>query len=399
MTRDVAGSSLADPLAVGRTILTNRLGFGPVNPGLSNAVSGRRRSALLDFYGQYARSGIGLVYIGGVAVSPSGRSNRGSLVMYDSSTTQLVAGVSETLRRHGTKLAVQLMHAGRQSSEAEIGCRPVAASGIPCPYYKAIPRAASIADLRQIVGDFVRASRFATEAGADLVEIHAAHGYLLSGFLSASSNVRTDAYGGSVRNRFRLLTEVVQAIRNDGTVPALGVRVNVRERLLDTVTVDETIAGLGSIAGELDFLSVTAGVYTESTDLVIPARAIGTSAWRHEAARIRAELGLPTFLAGNITGMEIAADLVGSGSADVSLLVRSLLADPDLFRKWQAGETDIQPCTELYLCKYHSRGASHVYCPYNPVLREHLLPKVSRRIPTQRSETLPETDDAGGGRG
>lgn len=400
MARIESGTPLGAPLLVGRTELPNRVGFGPVNPGLGDATAVRRDS-LFDFYRQFALGDIGLVYVGGVAVSPSGRSNRGSLVMTEPVTVRLITGVAETVQPSGTRLAVQLMHSGRQASASEIGHQPVAASALPCPYYRELPRSASAADLHGIRLDFVRSARAATQAGADLIEIHAAHGYLISGFLSASANIRRDAYGGSVRNRFRLLAEIIHSIRDECSAPALGVRVRIsaRERLLDTLTIEETIAGLGPIADELDFVSVSAGVYTESTDLVIPGRKLGAAAWRHEAARIRSELGLPTFLAGNIVSMEIAAEVVGSRQTDVGLLVRSLLADPDMFRKWQKGDANVQACTELYLCKYHSRGASHVYCPYNPVLRRQLLPKVSRRIPIQRAAKLTETDGAGGGRG
>src|SRR5262245_52907141 len=103
MTSEVTRASLAEPLLVGRTKLTNRLGFGPVNPGLSEANSARRQ-ALVEFYHQFAQGGIGLVYIGGVAVSPSGRSNRGSLVMPDVQAAELVREVSEQLGPSGTRL-------------------------------------------------------------------------------------------------------------------------------------------------------------------------------------------------------------------------------------------------------------------------------------------------------
>lgn len=365
-----ASAALLQPLTLRLTTLGNRLGLGPVNPGFFDA-DGRQSQVARVFYSTYAAAMLGIVYVGGVAVSDSGRSNRGSLMISGPGGAEALERIAAGTRRMGTALAVQLMHSGRQASSREIGHGLVAASPIPCDVHRETPRQATARDIATIVRWFQQAAGVAQRAGADVIEIHAAHGYLLSGFLSRHSNTRTDGYGGSVRNRFRLLAEVVAATREAAPSCDVGVRVNVAENVpADGLDVDELIEGLLPLRDAVDFVSVTAGVYTTGTDWIMPPRSLGQAPWRSRARAVRGALGKPVFLAGNIDTVELADSLVQDGFTDVCLMVRALLADPLLLRKWLAGRTaEVRACTELLLCKYHSRGRSAVYCPHNPPLK------------------------------
>jgi 2,4-dienoyl-CoA reductase-like NADH-dependent reductase (Old Yellow Enzyme family) len=271
------------------------------------------------------------------------------------------------------------MHSGRQTSSRETGAPIIAASRQSCPYYQELPRAATQSDIRQVVDDFKYAAIAAERTGATLIEIHAAHGYLLSGFLSRATNRRVDAYGGTLANRFRLLHEIMFAVKESVSIP-VGVRINVHEQSRAGITVSEVTGGLRPITDLLAYVSVTAGMYTLEGDLIIPRRALGTALWRNEARQIRSSLGLPVFLAGNIEDIGLANEVLEAGDADMALMARSLLADPLIYVKATGRlAAPVQPCTELYLCKYHSRGATNLYCPHNPFLRTpDLLPKVPR---------------------
>lgn len=367
--------ALLTPMALGAVRLPNRLGLGPINPGFFGA-DGSASNAVRDFYGEFTAGGIGLVYIGGVAVSAEGRSNAVSLVVDDRSTVDGIADVARTVHEGGSALAVQLMHSGRQASSHELGSGLLAASSIPCEVYREVPQEATRQDIRRLTEEFGRAARRVQAAGADVIEIHAAHGYLLSGFLSPSSNHRLDEYGGSTFNRFRILREVVGGVRSVVGC-AVGVRVNVAENVSErALGVEELIDGLGSVRDVLDFVSVTAGVYTTGEDWIIPRRALGPAMWQRQAGLIRRALDVPVMLAGNVSTPELANGVIADGDADLALMVRALLADPRLLLKWRSDRRgDIQPCTELKLCKYHSLGRRNVYCPYNQVLHRHLHPR------------------------
>lgn len=171
----------------------------------------------------------------------------------------------------------------------------------------------------------------------------------------------------------------MEQVREQVSIPAVGVRVNVCETADDRSGMEQVIEGLAHCRIYVDYVSVSAGSYTRSNDIIIPRRDLGAAPWRAEAGRVRRELRVPVLLGGNITDLDLAETIVKAGDADVVLLVRSLLADPELYRKWLHDRwAEVQPCTGLYLCKYHSRGASHLYCPHNPVLRRSLLPKVTK---------------------
>jgi 2,4-dienoyl-CoA reductase-like NADH-dependent reductase (Old Yellow Enzyme family) len=372
MHDDVPSSAaLLQPLTLRTTTLANRLGLGPVNPGFFDG-GGRLSRVAQVFYSTYADATLGIVYVGGVAVCSAGRSNQGSLVITQPGGAAALESVATVTKRMGTAFAVQLMHSGRQASSREIGHRLVAASPIPCDVHRETPRQATARDIAAIIGWFRDAAGTAQRAGADVVEIHAAHGYLLSGFLSRHSNTRADGYGGSVRNRFRLLAEVILATREAAASCDVGIRVNVAENVdMGGLDVDELIEGLLPLRDAVDFVSVTAGIYTTGTDWIMPPRTLGQAPWRSRAKTLRDAMGKPVFLAGNIDSVSLADSLVREGFTDVCLMVRALLADPLLLRKWVAGRAgEVRACTDLLLCKYHSRGRSAVYCPHNVPLKE-----------------------------
>ncbi|HEX6754908.1 MAG TPA: hypothetical protein VF109_03080 [Mycobacteriales bacterium] len=373
-------ATLLSPFSLGGVRIANRLGLGPINPGFFGS-DGSATDPVRDFYAGFADAGVGLVYVGGVAVSPDGRSNAVSLVAGHGSTMKGIADVASIVRASGSVLAVQLMHSGRQASSVELGSGLLAASSIPCQVYRECPQEASVDDIRRLIEQFRSAARWVRDAGADVIEIHAAHGYLLSGFLSANSNHRTDSYGGSTFNRFRILRQVLTAVRSTVDCP-VGVRVNVAENVSErALGMEELLEGLSSVRDLLCFVSVTAGVYTTGEDWIIPRRALGPVLWQRQAGMIRRVLQVPVMLAGNISTPELANGVIADGDADLALMVRALLADPRLLTKWTSNRRgDIQPCTELLLCKYHSLGRRTVYCPFNPVLHGQLHPRRQRRL-------------------
>lgn len=380
-TASVGGGAVLRPVRLGPVAVPNRLGLGPVNPGFAALKAADRLDAVRRFYGQYAEADVGLVYFGGVAVRPEGRSNANSLVMTDPVDAAMIEAVADAVRGSGGTMAVQLMHAGRQASSIEIGAPLLAASPAACAVVGETPTEASAADIQAVVHDFGRSARAAARAGAQVIEVHAAHGYLISGFLSRASNWRTDAYGGSTYNRFRILRDLVHEVRTGTAGLCLGVRVNAAENTHEPgLDLPELVEGIAPLAGALDFISVSGGVYTRGEDWIIPPRRLGQALWRRQAAQLRAAFGLPVLLAGNIDSVDLAEELIAEGSADIALMVRSLLADPLLLEKWRNGTPDrIQPCTELLLCKYHSRGATNLYCPHNAVLRHGgLRPKIRK---------------------
>jgi 2,4-dienoyl-CoA reductase (NADPH2) len=194
------------PLRLGAVTARNRLGLGPINSALFEP-DGSIRDLHLRFYSRFAAEELGLLYVGGVAVAAGGRSNRGSLVLDSGERARGLERVAAVCRRTGVALIVQLMHAGRQARSSEIGAQPIAPSAIPCPVVGEVPRALTRDEITLLCRQFGRAAAIAEQAGADLVEIHGAHGYLVGAFLSPYSNLRRDEYGILPGGRSRFLTE------------------------------------------------------------------------------------------------------------------------------------------------------------------------------------------------
>ena len=264
------------------------------------------------------------------------------------------------------------MHAGRQANPNEIGNRIVAPSAVPCPVVGFTPSELSSSEIVKIVDAFVMSAALAKGAGFSIVELHAAHGYLLAGFLSPYSNTRTDDYGGSAERRRRMVTTIVEEtlrIRN----LHVGIRISGDEHVAGGLTAQD----MPDLVGALEdsgacYVSVAAGVYSPD-DRIMPPRSLGEAVNAPLGKIAKSSTTVPILLAGNVTTLSSANELIRGHAADVVLLGRALLADPYLMQKSRSsGETAIQPCTMSTLCKYHSRGLPNIACPHNKLLSSWL---------------------------
>jgi 2,4-dienoyl-CoA reductase-like NADH-dependent reductase (Old Yellow Enzyme family) len=268
------------------------------------------------------------------------------------------------------------MHSGRQAKSDEIGYPLVAASAIPCPVSGETPRELQRNEIHAIVQQFGVAAALAETAGADLIEIHGAHGYLVGGFLSPYSNSRTDEYRAVIGGESRFLRELLDEVRSCTSLP-IGLRVSVVENVPGGLDIYSLLRTLSYAREDLAFLSVTGGVYVPEGDVIIPNRQSAHMLWREQAVLLRRSLALPVLLSGNFHTLDEIEATLTDNCADVVLMVRALLADPDFLQKYHAGKShNVRACTNCNLCKYHTRREPHVYCPFNPdliAIRRHWL--------------------------
>jgi 2,4-dienoyl-CoA reductase-like NADH-dependent reductase (Old Yellow Enzyme family) len=367
------------PLRIGVEECPNRLGLAPMNTGFIDSA-GQPSHRFTEFHKLYSASGLGLVCIGGVAVSQRARPSTRSLVLDSAETAKTLASTISLIRESGCIPLLQLMHAGRQANPAETGSEIVAPSPIPCPVVGVRPTELSRHQIEEIIETFVAAAGYARSAGVRLVELHAAHGYLLAEFLSRYSNKRTDEYGGEFRNRFRVLARLIEAVRTIDGID-VGVRISADEFVPGGLTsgdIPELIRAIQE-SGAV-YVSVSAGVY-DRDDHIMPDRKLGDAIYAPLGRSAKSVARVPIFLSGNVGSLTTAERLLAEGCADVLLLGRAMLADPQLIRKSQNSNAHtVQPCTMCRICKYHSRGLPHIACPHNDFLWEFLR------------ETILETD-------
>lgn len=326
---------LLTPLTIGDVTLRNRIAVSPMCQ--YSAFGGLPGHWHLVHLGSRAVGGAGLVFTEATAVSPEGRISPGDTGIWDEPQQLAWEPIAAFVTAQGAVPGIQLAHAGRKAStrapwlggtplaDEDGGWTPVAPSAIPFDEGSPEPEALDAAGIAKVVEDFRDAARRSRDAGFRVIELHAAHGYLLHEFLSPLSNTRTDGYGGSLANRARLLLEVVGAVRREWPAPRpLAVRVSATDWVAGGWDIDECVV-------------VSRWLREQGVDLVVcssggsaaRARIPATPGYQVPfAARIRREAGIATGAVGLITGAAQAETVLARGEADLVVIGREFLRDP-----------------------------------------------------------------------
>jgi anthraniloyl-CoA monooxygenase len=286
--------------------------------------------------GSRAIGGAGLVFTEMTNVSPEGRITPGCTGMYtdahlaawtrivDFVHTQSAAKIGIQLGHSGRKGSTKLMWEGMDEPLATGGWEVLGPSAIPWAPGNPVPKVMDRADMDAVEAAFVRATEMAAAANFDLVELHLAHGYLLSSFLTPLSNQRTDEYGGSLENRARYPLEVLDAVRAAWPHKPLAVRISATDWVEGGFDADDAVALAHMLkAHDVDLLDVSAG-QTSTEARPVYGRAFQTPF----ADRIRNEVGIPAIAVGNISTYDDINTIVLAGRADLVALARAHLADP-----------------------------------------------------------------------
>ncbi len=327
---------LFSPLDIGNLTLENRIVVSPMCQ--YSAVDGVANDWHVAHLGALANSGAGLVVAEATAVSPEGRISHGDLGLYDDETQDALARIVGFFRRHGkTRLGIQLAHAGRKAScqrpwegggalgAGEAPWQTIAPSALAFTDGWHVPAAMQADDLDRVIGAHVSAVRRAAAIGFDMIEVHAAHGYLLHQFLSPLSNRREDDYGGSPEARMRYPLKVIAAMRD--ALPQgfpLGVRITGSDWAAGGLQPEDAVAfALRLRKLGVDFVCVTGGgVSPNGAPPIGPAYQAGL------AETVRRGAGIPTRAVGLIATPAQAEAVVAEGKADLVALGRAFLDNP-----------------------------------------------------------------------
>jgi 2,4-dienoyl-CoA reductase (NADPH2) len=335
MSTEITTAPLFQPLTLRDITFRNRIVVSPMCQ--YSSVEGDAGDWHVVHLGTRAVGGAGLVFTEAAAVTAAGRISPQDLGIWEDRHIPGLSSLTRVIRANGAVPGIQLAHAGRKASVARPweggrqlgldagGWTTVAPSAIPFRAGERTPEALTTRGIHAIREAFAAAAARAHAAGFEVIELHAAHGYLLNEFLSPLSNHRTDEYGGSFDNRTRLLREVVQAVRD--AWPS-GLPVFVRISATDWAEGGWDLAQSIQLARQLAPLGVD--LVDCSSGGLIPGVSIPASpGYQVEfAAQLRLAAGVPTGAVGLITQPAQANDIVGSGSADLVILARQLLRDP-----------------------------------------------------------------------
>jgi 2,4-dienoyl-CoA reductase-like NADH-dependent reductase (Old Yellow Enzyme family) len=329
-------SSLFSPLHMRSLVLRNRVVVSPMCEYSSR--DGFASDWHMVHLGSRAVGGAGAVLTEASAVTADGRISAADLGIYSDDHVEPLARIFRFIDAHGAIPGMQLAHAGRKASTAEPwkgggpvppaegGWEPIwAPSAIPFREGWQVPRAMPVTEIEHVVRAFAAAARRVLEAGGQIAEIHAAHGYLLHEFLSPLSNRRDDEYGGSFDNRTRIVREVVDAVRSvwPERLP-LWVRISATDWAEGGWTIDDSVALAAQLADRgVDLIDCSSGGNVPSAKIPL-----GPGYQVPFAERIRRDTGIMTGAVGLITEPHQAEAIVRDGQADVVVMARELLRDP-----------------------------------------------------------------------
>lgn len=356
-----AAPKLLTPLSIRGVTLRNRIGVSPMcqyccQDGLADDWH-------LVHLGSRAVGGAGIVFVEATAVTPEGRISSGDMGLWSEAHGQALAPIAAFCRRMGAVPGIQLAHAGRKASCAppwtggarivdrkDGGWDVLAPSAIPFSEGEPLPVALDLAGIAAVKEAFVAAAKRAVAAGFAVIELHAAHGYLMHQFLSPLSNTRDDAYGGSLENRMRLPLETAEAIR--AVIPAdmpLFTRISATDWVEGGWDLEQSVVLARELAARgVDLIDVSSGALVPHARIpVAPGYQVPF------AAAIRERAGVPTSAVGLITEPAQAEAIVASGQADMVMLAREMLRAPywAIAAQQQLGGEDLWPTQYGYAVK------------------------------------------------
>jgi 2,4-dienoyl-CoA reductase-like NADH-dependent reductase (Old Yellow Enzyme family) len=321
--------------------------------------------ALKDVLVGLARGGVGIIISGHTYVSPEGQAGPHQQAIYSDDHLAPLKPLTAAVHKAGGKIVAQLAHAGVRANRELTGSTPIGPSAFERDGMSAAGMDGD--DLRRVARAFAAAAGRAKEAGFDGVQVHAAHGYLLSQFLSPRFNKRQDRYGGRVVGRARLLLETVTGVRAAvGPDFAVTVKINAEDFEEGGFTVDDMLSVSAMLeAAGIDAMEMSGGTPYGAHS---PSRsgkaavAEGGAYYLAAARRYKEKIGVPLMLVGGIRAYDVAERLAGDGTADYISLSRPLIAEPDLVSRWKSGDRRPAFCKSDNLCFKPGFEGRGVYC-------------------------------------
>lgn len=363
--------NIFNPLTVKNMTIKNRIVMTPMGTNYGEQ-NGEMSFLHMDYYEQRAKGGVGLIIVENASVdSPQGSNGTTQLRIDHDNYIPRLFKLCETVHSHGACIAVQINHAGASALSSRINMQPVSASNLPSKKGGEIPRPLQKEEITAIVKKYGEAAKRAQVAGFDAAEIHAGHSYLISQFLSPTTNNRTDEFGGSKENRARFAKMVMDEVRSQvGPMFPIMIRISADELVEGGNTLEDTLELLEYFAEEADIINVSAGL-TGSIQYQIDANYL-KDGWRSFMAKaVKEKFNKPVITTGNIRNPKIAEKILEDGDADLIGMGRGLIAEPEWVNKVESGrEDELRKCISCNIgCAGHRIGINRpIRCTINPAI-------------------------------
>lgn len=329
---------------------------GSVTPGLTEKMV------------ELTEGGVGLIITSYAFVSSNGQSSPRQLAVWDDRFVSGLKDMAQAVHAVGGKIALQIVHGGSFSSAGLTGTESVGPSDVVKDGVT-VCRSLTAEEISGIVSNFARAAARAKQAGFDAVQLHAAHGFLISQFLSPAFNTRTDKFGGVLENRARFLMEVVKNVRQTvGSGYPILVKLNSEDFLKGGMTRDEALQVAGMLEeATVDAIEYSGGTVASDEKLSPPRPGVLKSAesevYYREAAKLyKQKIEIPLMLVGGIRSFEVADALIKNGICDFISMSRPFICEPALVKRWKEGDHRIAECISCNLCFGPPSEGKGFYC-------------------------------------
>jgi len=357
-TAQMGSSVLFTPVRIGMVSVPNRF----VRSATHDFMAGEDGSITdrnVALFSRLAEGEVGLIITGHAYVSPAGKAGPRQIGVHEDRMVEGLSRIPRAVHHFPTRIFLQIAHAGRQTKEKICGCVPVAPSAVYEPVFKLTPRAMTNAEVKATVKDFVQGGRRAKEAGFDGVQLHVAHGYLLSSFISPHTNRRQDEYGGSLLNRLRIVREVLHGLKSlTGPDFPVIAKLNSSDFLQQGLSVEDSIEMARVLEADgLDGLEVSGGTSEAGLGSVWKGlRPLEEEGYFVDSAsRIKAALNIPVFGLGGFRTFAVMERAVEQRKVDLISLSRPLIREPGLVKKFRLEEAQKSDCISCNKC-FNPRG-------------------------------------------
>lgn len=361
--------TMFSPIRIGTVTVPNRFVVPPMGNNFAN-TNGTLSERSLSYYQARAKGGFGLITIESTVVYQEAKGGPRKPCLFSDDSVESFRAVADACHAYGAKVSIQLQHAGPEGNSALTGYPLKAASAIPAAQGREVPEAVSNEEIYRIIECYGDAARRAQLAGIDMVEVHCAHGYLVSTFISQRTNHRTDEFGGCFENRMRLPRLIIENIRRKtgGNLPILC-RINASDEVEGGQTVQDAAAVAAYLEQEcgVDAIHVTRAVHLHDEFMWAPG--ITHGGFNADlVSEIKRAVSVPVIAVGRFTEPQYAEVLVKQGRADLIAFGRQSIADPELPNKARTGHLEeLSPCIGCLLgCVPNMFAGKPITCAVNP---------------------------------
>ena len=333
------------------TTIKNRFFKSAMSEGMGTRDFQPKKN-IATLYKRWAEGGTGLIITGNIMIDPKGTAEPGNIVFDKNSNMEILKDWAKQGQQHGAKVMVQLNHPGKQAPKT-IAKETVAPSAVPLGNglnkLFSTPRALTTSEVEELVQKFVTSAKITKEAGFSGVQIHAAHGYLISQFLSPHDNRRTDKYGGSLENRMRFLKEIYLGMREElGKNFTIGIKINSTDFKEDGLTEEDSLKTIIELANlGLDFVEISGGTYERPAMMGATSKSTNQVFFAEYSKKLKKKIEIPVVVTGGIRSINAMNTLLNDNTTDFIGIARPLTIDPNIPNKIKQGTYTIVETTRV----------------------------------------------------